>query len=170
MKKIVNIIIIMALMLCCVNYTNSYAGWRGPDNYEDCILESMKGVTSDVAAKAIKAACRKKFPIEKVQQPSSKQLTPEELSKIEGNGGNIDFKGRLNCELYNGNENIVITGVTIQLQKKIYTFVFSETYPNDYPYKILYPRSAQSFRFHISTDLNNTNQTWSIIEAQGYEQ
>ena len=31
-------------------------------NYDDCILEYMKGVTSDIAAEAIKQACRRKFP------------------------------------------------------------------------------------------------------------
>lgn len=42
----------------------SLAGLFGPDNYEECILEEMKGVTSDVAANAIKRACRKEFPSE----------------------------------------------------------------------------------------------------------
>jgi hypothetical protein len=33
--------------------------WSSPATYEDCILDAMKGVTSDVAAKAIEQACRK---------------------------------------------------------------------------------------------------------------
>ena len=32
----------------------------GEENYEDCILENMKGTGSDVAAKAIKDACKAK--------------------------------------------------------------------------------------------------------------
>ncbi|MCH9741341.1 MAG: hypothetical protein K0U38_10975 [Epsilonproteobacteria bacterium] len=31
------------------------------ESYSDCILENMKGVKSDIAAKAIKEACRSKF-------------------------------------------------------------------------------------------------------------
>ena len=31
------------------------------DSYDDCIFENMKGVTSDVAAEAIKKSCRNKF-------------------------------------------------------------------------------------------------------------
>lgn len=34
----------------------------GPKTYEDCILQGMKGVTSDVAARTIQAACSEKFP------------------------------------------------------------------------------------------------------------
>jgi hypothetical protein len=33
-----------------------------PRNYDDCILENMKGVASDVAATRIRWACRNKFP------------------------------------------------------------------------------------------------------------
>jgi hypothetical protein len=33
----------------------------GPSTYEECILENMKGVSSDIAARAIHGACRKKF-------------------------------------------------------------------------------------------------------------
>ena len=34
----------------------------GPSNYEDCIIEGMQGVASDVAAVAVRSSCRKKFP------------------------------------------------------------------------------------------------------------
>ena len=34
----------------------------GPSNYEDCILENMKDVASDLAAKSIMRACYEKFP------------------------------------------------------------------------------------------------------------
>ena len=34
----------------------------GPSNYEDCIIEGMQGVASDVAAVAVRSACREKFP------------------------------------------------------------------------------------------------------------
>ena len=127
MKKKIVRIVILSLMLCCVNYSNNYASWLAPDNYEDCILEGMKGVTSDVAAREIRNACRKKFPVEQEQQKSTRQLTSEELSKIEGNGGiGSDSDSKFYCELYNGNSNIVITDITIQAGTKSYTFVFAE--------------------------------------------
>ncbi|TKB08404.1 hypothetical protein [Desulforhopalus sp. IMCC35007] len=51
------------LALCVLSVPcSSVAGWFGPDNYEDCILENSKGVDSDVAARLVHNACRKKFP------------------------------------------------------------------------------------------------------------
>ena len=38
------------------------AGWFGPKDFDECILDSMEGVTSDYAAKLIYVSCRKKFP------------------------------------------------------------------------------------------------------------
>lgn len=35
---------------------------KKPESYEDCIVENMKGINSDVAAYSIKAACKAKFP------------------------------------------------------------------------------------------------------------
>ncbi len=52
------------------------AGWFGPDNYEECVLENMKGVTSNTAAAAIAKACDAKFP-----KPPPPPLTAEELAK-----------------------------------------------------------------------------------------
>ena len=40
----------------------SYGGLFGPRDYNDCILDGMKGVTSNLAASEIKNACRRKFP------------------------------------------------------------------------------------------------------------
>lgn len=55
-----------------------------PQTYEDCILEGMKGVTSDVAARAIMAACLKKFPdaAPSVRAPSRTPLPQSEVSLI----------------------------------------------------------------------------------------
>lgn len=40
------------------------AGWLGPDNYEDCVLEKMKGQTKEMIWTA-RTACEKQFPFEK---------------------------------------------------------------------------------------------------------
>ena len=53
-----------ALLVCAVLLLPqaSQAGLFGPKNYDECITDSMKGVSSDVAANAIIAACRNQFP------------------------------------------------------------------------------------------------------------
>lgn len=52
--------IFLAVLPCSVN-----AGWFCPENYEDCVLEKMKGQDKSMISVARKA-CEKKFPFEKV--------------------------------------------------------------------------------------------------------
>ncbi len=63
--------IVTALALLFVS-ASAMAGLFGPATYDECILESMKGVQSDVAARAVAKACREKFPIQ--SQPESNWL------------------------------------------------------------------------------------------------
>ena len=62
------------IVLALLSLTNAHS-WSltGPNNYEDCILVGMEGVTSNVAAKEIKKACRKKFPL-KIRKLSKKEI------------------------------------------------------------------------------------------------
>jgi len=110
-------------------------------SYDECILESLKGVSSDVAANAIIASCRSKFPEtapvavpaaepEAAQAPEaaaepqhveqakpapvagpSRELTQEELRKLKATLFGFTTKYTLTFE--NLNEDIAITEVTI---------------------------------------------------------
>ncbi len=86
------------------------AGWFGPKNYDDCILESMKGVKSDFAAKAIYGSCRQKFPQEEVSTP----LTNQQIAKLEGKIWENQF-GKISGSLYNGNQDITVRFITIRM-------------------------------------------------------
>lgn len=50
---------VLLLLLFCS--TSAQSGWLGPDNYEECVLEKMKGQDRSMRSTAQKA-CRKKFP------------------------------------------------------------------------------------------------------------
>ncbi|MBF0565558.1 MAG: tetratricopeptide repeat protein [Nitrospirae bacterium] len=50
------------LILALFISRDSSAGWFGPSNYDECILEKMKGVSSDVAADEVKEACKRQYP------------------------------------------------------------------------------------------------------------
>jgi hypothetical protein len=52
----------IAALVCSTQGPSAVAGLFGPGNFEECILENMKGITSDSAAKLIALACAKKFP------------------------------------------------------------------------------------------------------------
>lgn len=57
------------------------AGWFGPDNYEDCVLEKMKDQPRNMMSYA-QDACEKKFPYEKALVPY------DNFSFLGGNSGN----------------------------------------------------------------------------------
>jgi hypothetical protein len=109
-------------------------------SYDECILQSLKGVSSDVAASAIIASCRSTFPetapaaaeavasepeAESVEpgQPqadgkpepaaagASRELTQEELSNLKATLFGFTTKYKVTFE--NFNEDITITEVTI---------------------------------------------------------
>jgi hypothetical protein len=58
-----------------------FSGIFGPSNYDECVLENMKGVTSDVAAARIDDSCAHKFP-RKAPEPDAKRDTPLDLGLI----------------------------------------------------------------------------------------
>lgn len=59
-RPIYSVLILAVLLYPDIGRT----GLFGPSNYDQCITESMKGVSSDVAARAILSSCRNQFPAE----------------------------------------------------------------------------------------------------------
>lgn len=47
------------------------AGWFGPSNYDECILEGVKDAKTTAAASLVAQACRNKFPPKQQQAPIS---------------------------------------------------------------------------------------------------
>jgi hypothetical protein len=73
---------ILAITLCslaCLGYPNrsANAGWFGPSNYEECVLEKMKGQSSYMLATA-QNACRLKFPPEP-REPTEVSLDKRQI-------------------------------------------------------------------------------------------
>jgi hypothetical protein len=54
--------VFMSLLMMFGCSLPAVAGLFGPSNYEECVLENMKGIQSNTAAGAVMQACRKKFP------------------------------------------------------------------------------------------------------------
>lgn len=59
-----NVFVLFFISFFLIN-TNANSQIFGPKNYEDCIIDNMKGVTSNLAAQQIKQACENKFPKQK---------------------------------------------------------------------------------------------------------
>jgi hypothetical protein len=97
-----------------------------PSTYDECITDSMKGVGSDVAARAIMSSCRNQFPEqvapaatpeeiapqrEEISSAASRDLTPEELGKLTATA--LVFGDSYRMTFRNGNEHLTLTEVTI---------------------------------------------------------
>lgn len=95
------------------------AGLFSASTYDDCIIDSMKGVTSDVAAKAIKESCKKKFPAPEDMPLASNTLTQKEIGKLrmECNFLTHSMPNTFGCHAYNGNPDFIITEITIGFSK-----------------------------------------------------
>ena len=60
--------------------------------YEDCILENMKGVSSDVAATAIREACESKFTVLEVADiESTASEVPQKENEVLDEPSNQEF-------------------------------------------------------------------------------
>ena len=52
------------------------AGLFGPSTWDECILANMKGVGSDMAARAVAEACARQFPPKKPAEKSAPPAAP----------------------------------------------------------------------------------------------
>lgn len=125
---------IIAFLSLCIT-TPANAGLLGPDTYEDCILENMKGVTNDIVAQSVIAACRTKFP-EKPEEyeiirevftaKNAVSIPNKEVKEIDfiveswrfrpaGTRGNPPgFE--ISIRIYNGSSNWVLTSITVTIR------------------------------------------------------
>ena len=139
------------------------AGLFGPNNFDDCILQSMKGVTSDAAARAIYQSCQQKFSQKKVKQ-NTRNLSADELDNISGRGG--PYQDYFSGQLLNQNRNTTITQITISITSVIGKKTVTNFYNEDVEIK---PNSTGKVFFRIIMgDGKEDKYEWRITEAKGY--
>lgn len=142
----------------------SFAGWFGPSNYDECVLESMKGVTSDLAARAIISSCRDKFP---EKRPSDTQVPSTVVSQLDGRAG-MSY-GFFEGNIYNGNKDWTITQVTIALVAKAKDKSSGQPRPREYNVDVTVPPLTNGkFIFSVESD-GSSELDWSIAKARGYQ-
>ena len=143
------------------------AGWFGPTNFADCVLDSMKGVSSDLAAQAIAQSCRAKFPVA-TNRPANRPLTEAELKNVRAQAAFGDFH-YFNGTIYNGNASVTITKVVFVLT----TTVDGRRTTRDYASDVLIrPLAAGAFGTVIVNDefvdYPAPRDTWTLKSAEGY--
>ncbi|WP_020409854.1 hypothetical protein [Hahella ganghwensis] len=85
-------------------------------NFDECVLEHMKGVVSDVAARSINRACRNQFP-DSVPSEEISRIPKLAVDKIAGEG-KVGVNGAFSGELFNGNREWVVHQVIVRLIDK----------------------------------------------------
>ena len=137
------------------------AGLFGPSDFNECILESMKGVTSDAAAHAIRRACWEKFPKKK---PKSRELSNKELGQLRGKAGYIG-SNYYRATLYNGNKNVTVSEISIRVTTTMGGKEVSRTYTADVN---IAPQETALKMFIIVEGDKDADYSWGISSARGY--
>lgn len=154
----------LLILMTVAGSTVAMAGLFGPNTFEECILDSMKGVTSDQAANAITYACRKKFPHQAEPKKSTRTLTTDELKLVTGRGGPSYSSDYYSINLYNGNSKINITNATIYIRTKIGGKVVENFYANDVD---IPPMTTKELLFKFIRGDDKATYEWVVAEAKG---
>ena len=132
----------------CIGLTlpseSSAQGFFGPKDYDDCILQNMRGVTSDTAAGLVHRSCLSKF--------------PKEESKVQNH---LDAKGDLGkvnvCEVFwNGrkfSKGIPKTG----FKTLMFAFYGVESHHVALPNEMVREFESRNSKF----DMNDPKDPWS---------
>lgn len=161
-------------------------GHAVPSNYDECILESMKGVSSDIAAQAIISSCRNLYPEQEdvaarvestappqadtpILQPvpvatgASRSLTAAELDKLRARIK--AFGSSYTATIQNRNENLTVTEVTIAVWDDSNSSSLRE-----YPQEVMIaPMESVESRFTVHYKGSELSWAWKVASARGYD-
>jgi hypothetical protein len=149
---------------------------QGPRDYEDCILQNLRGVQSDLAASAIIQACENKFPdSQRSPLEARKQyrlLPAEDLGRFGGTLG--EYRGNiLQVWLHNGTTNWAVARVVLGLmywdpQQMDYQTLRLSSSPLSAPAWVE-PGFERIFEFQpLRPEMHFHLDRWWIEEAEGY--
>lgn len=142
----------------------AHAGLLGPSNYDECITESMKGVTSDIAARALILSCRERFPVRDKKKPASRPLTNMELSNLTGRAG-LEYANVYKGNIYNGNQNVTLSEVTLSITTTQKGKEVTRQYLDDVD---IPPLKTGLISFNIIVGDTKAEYSWGIVGAKGY--
>ena len=144
-----------SLLIILLLVTQAQAGWFGPSNYDECVLDGMKGVESDLAAKVIVAACRRQFPL---KQKESQQTPNDEVKMLKVS--KIELHTKLSGTIYNGTGDWVVTEITIRAITTGVTKLHNVT-------KTIPPLTASTFFINYPSTIKP--HFVDVLSARGYK-
>lgn len=117
-KQMSRFMAILGLTLFALSTASAWSLF-GPKNYDECILQNMKGINEQTAAQAVIISCTNKFPDRSAPQCKLRQLTSSELSlltfKPKTWGGTSGMSAYFEADVHNGNTKIKINAVSVKL-------------------------------------------------------
>jgi hypothetical protein len=157
----------------------AFAGWFGQSDYDECIIEGMKEVQSDVAARLVRQSCLKKFPPLKAKTPKMEKMPQESIERLSGRA-DVGSLGYFSGNVYNGNSDWTVTELIINISekdwsKKLINSVLNkkegaqEPRMDKYRIEVTIPPYTNK-NFSISVDwLKDEPYEWNIFEALGHK-
>lgn len=159
-----------AFVLCALGLpVSALAGWFGPSNYNECILDNVRGVVNNTAALVVEHACREKFP--KFDWSNvrfdDEALKPESLKNLNATDGSVDSSGIFSVTIYNGNADLAITSMTLLINPGR-----DREIKNSQQYKVVTlipPLTAKEISLRVVVQPSQ-DFLWGIAEARGISQ
>ena len=136
-----------------------------PGSYDQCIRESMKGVTSSRAADSAIRSCRERFPETELHEA---ELPPHALDKLIIHAG-FGY-GAFSGSIYNGNNDYTVTQITVLLAP-MGAAKPAEASVNGKEYNIdltVQPYAKSALSMPILSD-NTLEYSWKLAKARGYK-
>ncbi len=177
--------LVLLVPLVLLHPGSGHAALFAPSNYDECITETMRGVSSDVAARAIIESCRNLYPKGQpadatdatpvpapapvaapapVDTSAARSLTSDELARL-------SYKAKVFGSTYrvtvaNDNPGLTLTEVTIAVwddgdpvaSRKEYSEVAQ-----------IEPQTSDEVKYEVHYRGEETGWKWAIVSARGVE-
>ena len=178
MSRKVPVLLVPLVLLCPAI---SHGDESTPSNYDECIIDALRGVSSDVAARAIIDSCQKLYPEperESVPQAlpapatapppldtaAARALTADELARL-GAKAKV-FGASYRVTVNNGNPNLTLTEVTIAVWDDTDLGATREEYSEVVQ---IAPQTSAMVKYTVHYRGDETGWNWGVVAARGVE-
>ena len=163
--------------------THSQGDPSEPSNFDECIIDAMRGVSSDVAARAIIDSCRNLFPESKseaapqvapaaaplataapLDTTSARSLTADELARLSAKAK--VFGSTYRVTINNDNPDLTLTEVTIAVWDDNDRGVSRKEYSEAVQ---IAPLTTAMVKYTVIYRGDGTGWNWGVVAARGVE-
>ena len=135
-----------------------------PKSLEDCLIQGLKGVTSDQAAKTITFACTQNFP---KPEKATIALSSTALAKLKPEfkqlGGTM-----LDGSLYNGNQDLQLSTVNVVVRVSANGPGTPEVWSQEYKLDLYCPPQQSAYTtIHLGRQIGNHKVEYYVVSATG---